>query len=50
MKMEGKLPVGRPRLRWKDPVRKDVKIQEENVNFFFFLISSGFSHHVGSPV
>ena len=25
MKMEGKCPIGRPKLRWKDTVRRDLK-------------------------
>ena len=32
MKMEGKRPMGRPKLRWKDNVRRDLKawnIREE---------------------
>ena len=29
MKMEGKRPRGRPKLRWKDTVRRDLEIKEE---------------------
>ena len=27
MKMEGKLPIGRPTLRWRDTVRKDMEME-----------------------
>ena len=29
-KMEGKRPRGRPRTRWMDLIRKDIKIRDEN--------------------